>query len=298
MKYLKLFMLFAVAAVFAACSDDDKSWNTNDATVAMANETISLKESKGLFNVPVSVTGDRNANVQVTVEVKEEAPNGAVEDKHYIVTSKTIIISPDQEVGNIEIKTVDDEEINDPRVFTVTIVDAQGAKVSEKATTTVTIKDNDAAFYDKLSGKWKMTSVNSKGAEQSWDVTVYVADEDEADYEKYIYVTGMMGYEWTTAVLEYNFDKTTKKVTLKWVLGTLFAEQVNFGLGGLNEVYLFGVVDGKLSAAADISGEVSSDLKSVEFTKDTPLYAAIFEQGGGAFTGYMWFNAYDIKMQR
>lgn len=294
-------MLFAVAAVFAACSDDEQKWNTTDAKVAMANEAISLKESKGLFNVPIAVTGERNANIQVTVEVKETGANGAKEDVHYMVTTKTLNISPDQEVGNIQIKTVDNTEINDPRTFAVTIVSAKGAKIEGNATTEVTIKDNDADFYDKLAGKWNMKSVNSKGAEQSWDVTVYVGEEGDADYNKYVYVTGMAGYDWTVATLEYNFDKDTQKVTLKFVLGTdkvtPFATDVDFGLGGLNDVYLLSVVNRQFRDDVEIIGTASADMKSIDFNTEYPVYGAITDKSAN-LTGYTWFGASNITMSR
>lgn len=294
-------MLFAVAAVFAACSDDEQKWNTTDAKVAMANEAISLKESKGLFNVPIAVTGERNANIQVTVEVKETGANGAKEDVHYMVTTKTLNISPDQEVGNIEIKTVDDTEINDPRTFSVTIVSAKGAKIEGNATTEITLKDNDAEFYDKLAGKWKMKSVNSKGAEQSWDVTVYVGEEGDADYNKYVYVTGMVGYDWTVATLEYDFNKETQQVSLKFVLGLSdvmpFAEDVNFGLGGLNDVYLMSVVGNQFRDDVEIIGIASADMKNIEFNTEYPIYGAITDKNANLL-GYTWFSASNITMSR
>ena len=292
-------MLFAVAAVFAACSDDDPKWNTTDATVTMANEAISLKESKGLFNVPIAVTGERNANIQVTVEVKETGTNAAKEDVHYMVTTKTLNISPDQEVGNIEIKTVDDEEINDPRTFSVTIVSAKGAKIEGNATTEITLKDNDAEFYDKLAGKWKMISKDFDGKEQSWDVKVYVGEEGDEDYNKYVYVTGMVGYDWTVATLEYNFDKDTQKVSLKFVLGldTPFATDVDFGLGGLNDVYLLSFVNGQFRDDVEIIGTVSADMKSIVFNTEYPVWGAITDKSAN-LTGRVWFSASNITMSR
>ena len=302
MKYLKLFMLFAVAAVFAACSDDDPVWNTSDSTIAMSKEDITVKESKGLFNIPVTVTGERNANIQFTVEVKECGTNPAKEDVHYLVTTKTINVSPDQDVANVQIMTVDDEDVNDPRTFTVTLVSSQGTTITDKSTTTVTIKDNDAEFYDKLGGKWVMTCVNSQGTSYKWDVTVYTAEEDEPEYNNTLYVTGMMGYAWTVAVLDYQYDNVSNKVYLRFHLGDdlAFAEQVDFGLGGVNNVYLYSVVNGSITADADIMATLDpSNMKEAVFTNanGAGIYALIFEQDG-SFTGYRWFDAFDIKMSR
>lgn len=89
MKYIKLFMLLAVVAFFGACSSDDDSWNTaSDVTVSMENATMKIKESQGLTNVPIKVTGKTNGNVYVTVEVKEVGSNPAKEDVHYYITDK------------------------------------------------------------------------------------------------------------------------------------------------------------------------------------------------------------------
>lgn len=89
MKYIKLFMLLAVVAFFGACSSDDDSWNTaSDVIVSMENATMNIKESQGLTNVPIKVTGKTNGNVYVTVEVKEVGSNPAKEDVHYYITDK------------------------------------------------------------------------------------------------------------------------------------------------------------------------------------------------------------------
>lgn len=209
MKYIKLFMLMAAVTLLGACSSDDDSWNSAaDVTVGMQSQTMTVSEGKGIFNVPVVVNGETNGNVFVTVEVEEVGTNPAKEDVNYIVTDKTINITDG--TGNVEIETVDDDDINDPRTFKVTIVDAKGAKISENASTTISLKDNDAEFYSKLQGKWKMSYEEDSQAD-SWDVTITGAtDENDPDYNKYLYVSGMMGQPWTTAVLTYNFDPVTK----------------------------------------------------------------------------------------
>lgn len=295
-------MLFAVAAVFAACSDsDDKSWNSNSATVSMAQGAMTVSEAKGLFNVPVAVSGERNANVQITVAVTAAEVNPATEDVDYLITTKTINISPDQTQGNIEILTVDNEDINENRSFTLTIVDVKGATLGDVKATEVTLKDNDALFYEKIAGAWKMNSVSKAGAAQSWDVKVHVAEEGDADYEKFVYVTGMMGYDWTMATLAYNYDKETKKVSLMFVTGFTgvapFAEDVNFGLGGLNDVYLTSIAGNSLYLEP-IYGELSEDMKTITFdSAELGLCGAITDKNAN-FLGYTWFSAFNIVMNK
>ena len=295
-------MLFAVAAVFAACSDsDDKSWNSNSATVSMAQGAMTVSEAKGLFNVPVAVSGERNANVQITVAVTAAEVNPATEDVDFLITTKTINISPDQTQGNIEILTVDNDDINENRSFTLTIVDVKGATLGDVKATEVTLKDNDALFYEKIAGAWKMNSVSKAGAAQSWDVKVHVAEEGDADYEKFVYVTGMMGYDWTMATLAYNYDKETKKVCLMFVTGFTgvapFAEDVNFNLGGVNDVYLTSIAGNSLYLEP-IYGELSEDMKTITFdSAELGLCGAITDKNAN-FLGYTWFSAFNIVMNK
>ena len=166
MKYIKLFMLLAVTAFFAACSDDDASWNTNaDVTVEMGKTEVKVKEGAGLFNVPIVVKGETTAPVRVHVSMRESGSNPAKKDVNYMVTDTTIVISDG--AGKVEVKTVDDDEINENRTFEVYIVSADGAKVGANSSTTVVLRDNDSEFYEKLQGVWKMKYVDDNGAARS-----------------------------------------------------------------------------------------------------------------------------------
>ncbi len=297
MKLSKIFVLASAVMAFTACSED-MEWNTTDTgVVSMGQETVTVKESKGRFVVPITVSGERNAPVQVTVEVVAAETNPAVEDKNYLVTSKTVNIAADAEAGEVEIFTVDDDDINEARQFTMTIISAKGATIDDsKKSTVVTVKDNDAEFYEKLAGKWTMTGVDAKGNSLSWNVNVVAADEESEDYNKYLYVTGMMGYSWTMAKLTYNYDMATAEGSVTFEMGQLFAEDVNFGLGGLNDVYLYTVEEGKFTATP-IVGTWSEDFKNITFQEMPLMYGAITDKAG-ALTGYVWFNIAGIKMSR
>lgn len=286
MKYIKLFMLMAAVTLLGACSSDDDSWNSAaDVTVGMQSQTMTVSEGKGIFNVPVVVNGETNGNVFVTVEVEEVGTNPAKEEVNYIVTDKTINITDG--TGNVEIETVDDDDINDPRTFKVTIVDAKGAKISENASTTISLKDNDAEFYSKLQGKWKMSYEEDSQAD-SWDVTITGAtDENDPDYNKYLYVSGMMGESWTTAILTYNFDPVTKTgyVAFDNLGGTYkMADNVNFGSFS-GSIVPFSIDGDKLSTKP-IVGKWSEDFKTVTFDENGVLYGAVFngdQYMGGVF---------------
>lgn len=298
MKYIKLFMLMAAVTFFAACSSDDDSWNSaSDVTVGMAQTEMTVNEGKGLFNVPIEVKGETNGNVFVTVELKEVGANPAKEDVHYYVTDKTINIS--EGVGNVEIETVDDDDINDPRTFQVTIVDAKGAKISENASTTITLKDNDSEFYSKLQGKWTLSGVDRSGKPISWNVTITGAsDESEADFNKKLYVGGFAGESTCEAELSYYFDKETKQGRLVFEgMGQYAMGAYNFG-GDLGPCYVlpFNFKDGKLTEDP-IEGAWSDDMKTITF--DEGMMAGIlYTYPEVKPTGSAFFFVGNMKLTR
>lgn len=296
MKLSKIFILASAVLAFTACSEDDEWNSTNGATVSMGQETMSVKESKGMFNVPITVTGERNAPVQVTVEVVAAENNPATEDVHYLVTSKTVNISAEDEEGEIEILTVDDDDINVAREFIVNIISVKGASINEsKKSTVITLRDNDSEFYEKLSGKWKMDGVDTRGGALSWNVNVIAADEEDEDYNKYLYVTGMMGYNWTMAVLSYNYDMATNEGSVAFEMGNMFAEGVNFSGLGVCDVYLYSV-EGGYFTETPIEGKWSDDFKTITFQETPFMYGALAQDG--ALNGYTWFSLGSVKMTR
>lgn len=295
MKYIKLFMLMAAVTLLGACSSDDDSWNSAaDVTVGMQSQTMTVSEGKGIFNVPVVVNGETNGNVFVTVEVEEVGTNPAKEEVNYIVTDKTINITDG--TGNVEIETVDDDDINDSRTFKVTIVDAKGAKISENASTTISLKDNDAEFYSKLQGKWKMSYEEDSQA-GSWDVTITGAsDENDPDYNKYLYVSGMLGQSWTTAVLTYNFDPVTKTGYVAFDnLGGAYKMADNLNFGSFKGCIVPFSVDGDKLSTEPIVGKWSEDFKTVTFDENGVLYGAVFN-GDQYMGGY--FEISKIKLTK
>jgi len=302
MKYLKIFMMLAVATLFVACSDDDEEWgNPANATVELASAEIRIKENKGIFNIPIQVNGEKHGRIQVTVKVTPAEENGAVADEHYRITSQTIVISSEDNIGNIEVLTVDDDDINNNREFVVTIEDVKGATAVEGTQSVVILRDNDAEFYDKLMGKWTMTVTDPEDPSTpvNWSVDVVGFEEDEEGYNQTLYVVGMMGYAWTAAELAYNFDQENNKVTVSFIFPSLFAEGVNFGLGESNEVHLWGVDSEDNYTIEPLVGEVSEDFKTITFDENGPaVYGRIAHEGGESYTNYIWFGYNVISMTR
>lgn len=224
MKYIKSFVLLGVMALFAACSSDDESYNSNDSvTLGFADTQIVKKENVGYFNVPISIEGYRNGNISFDIEVVEDGTNPAKEDVHYLITTKHLqLLNDTTKTGtlNVQIKAVDDQEINESRQFKLKIVNVQGAKL-QNSEVAITLRDNDAAFYEKFAGKWEMTCKNYKGAEQKYNVTISgAADEDDPDYDNLLYVTIEKIVSGLTAntYFEYTFDKSSKTGTLSFDL--------------------------------------------------------------------------------
>lgn len=298
MKYIKLFMLLAVVAFFGACSSDDDSWNTaSDVIVSMENATMNIKESQGLTNVPIKVTGKTNGNVYVTVEVKEVGSNPAKEDVHYYITDKTINIS--DSTAHIEVEPVDDEEINEDRTFEITIVSAKGAKIGN-ATTMVSLKDNDANIYEKLQGKWVLTGVSYTGETMTSVVKIIGAsNEDEGDYNNTLYLTGM-AMSSSTARLSYHYDAATKQGYVAFDnLGKYnFIEGYDFtkDLGIMGNIVLSNLSNGSLTTTP-IKGTWSEDCKEIVFDQDQVLFGGIYTTGG-TFTGYEFFSVTKIKLTK
>ena len=288
-------MLLAVVAFMGSCSDDDESWNSKSGvTVSMENESMRFKESVGIVKVPIKVEGEANGPVSVTVEVKETGSNPAKENVHYYITTKTIKISDN--TGNVELECVDDDKINDERTFEISIVSAKGATVGSNTTTAVTLRDNDSEFYEKLQGSWVMNCTFNK-APTKWDVKIVGAtDENDKDYNKVLYITGMIGYQWTTAKLSYDYNKATGKGSVAFdYLGQYnFAEGVNFNGLGVCNVRLFSVAGNQLSEDP-IYGTWSDDFKNITFDEGT-LYGGVFDSSDAHKGG--WFEISNITMTK
>lgn len=291
MKLNKIFALMLAATMFTACSDDD-SWNGSDVAVNMLKDEISVKENGVLFNIPVVVEGEINGPVQVTVEVAEVGENPAMNDVHYLVTQKTIVITPESGKGNIEIMTVDDNDINDARTFTVTIVDVKGGKLGDSAMTTVTIKDNDSVFYEKLQGNWTFKGINRSGAEIAWPVKVVGFAEEEAGYNEVLYITGVNGYEWAMFELRYHFDMATKTGYLEMPYGTLIADTVNFGLPDSPNNVIVGTLsdDGYIITEGSATAVWNDDFTQITFDPYDQAWGWITAGSTLEPNGYLWFG--------
>lgn len=277
MKYIKLLSLLVAVLFLGACSDDDVKKNSAaDVTVSMGTATISPRESAGIVTLPIKVEGPTNGMVSLTVETREVGSNPAVDGTNYYVTTKKINITGSE--GYVELEMVDDDEINDPRTFEVTIVKVEHAKLNEAAkTTSVVIRDNDHEPYDRLQGTWTLTYKNYDGAVQRQKVTITGADDpSEYIYNKLLYVEGML-LEKSKAHLSFNFDTAnntcyvsfTNFMKYNWVTGfkhPSFSDPIDIKLGRL---------EGQQISQSPVEGVVQADFKTIKFEEGATI-AAIF----------------------
>lgn len=277
MKYIKLLSLLVAVLFLGACSDDDVKKNSAaDVTVSMGTATISPRESAGIVTLPIKVEGPTNGMVSLTVETREVGSNPAVENTNYYVTTKKINITGSE--GYVELEMVDDDEINDPRSFEVTIVKVEHAKLNEAAkTTSVVIRDNDHELYDRLQGTWTLTYKNYDGAVQRQKVTITGADDpSEYIYNKLLYVEGML-LDKSKAHLSFNFDTAnntcyvsfTNFMKYNWVTGfkhPSFSDPIDIKLGRL---------EGNSISQSPVEGVVQADFKTIKFEEGATI-AAIF----------------------
>lgn len=277
MKYIKLLSLLVAVLFLGACSDDDVKKNSAaDVTVSMGTATISPRESAGIVTLPIKVEGPTNGMVSLTVETREVGSNPAVDGTNYYVTTKKINITGSE--GYVELEMVDDDEINDPRSFEVTIVKVEHAKLNEAAkTTSVVIRDNDHEPYDRLQGTWTLTYKNYDGAVQRQKVTITGADDpSEYIYNKLLYVEGML-LDKSKAHLSFNFDTAnntcyvsfTNFMKYNWVTGfkhPSFSDPIDIKLGRL---------EGNFISQSPVEGVVQADFKTIKFEEGATI-AAIF----------------------
>lgn len=283
MKYIKLLSLLVAVLFLGACSDDDVKKNSAaDVTVSMGTATISPRESAGVVSLPIKVEGPTNGMVTLTVETREVGSNPAVENTNYYVTTKKINITGSE--GYVELEMVDDDEINDPRTFEVTIVKVEHAKLNEAAkTTTVEIRDNDHEPYDRLQGTWTMTYKNYDGAVQRQKVTITGADDpSQYIYNKLLYLEGML-LEKSKAQLSFNFVSAnntcyvsfTNFMKYNWITGLELqgiSQPVDIKLGRL---------EGNSISESPVEGVVQEDFKTIKFEEGATIACLFTDPASG-----------------
>lgn len=283
MKYIKLLSLLVAVLFLGACSDDDVKKNSAaDVTVSMGTATISPRESAGIVSLPIKVEGPTNGMVTLTVETREVGSNPAVENTNYYVTTKKINITGSE--GYVELEMVDDDEINDPRTFEVTIVKVEHAKLNEAAkTTTVEIRDNDHEPYDRLQGTWTLTYKNYDGAVQRQKVTITGADDpSQYIYNKLLYLEGML-LDKSKAQLSFNFDSANNTCYVSFTNFMKYNWITGLELQGLSQPVdiKLGRLEGNSISESPVEGVVQEDFKTIKFEEGATIACLFTDPASG-----------------
>lgn len=226
----------AVVSLFAACSDDDNYNSKSDVTLEFAQTELTVKESSGIVNIPVKVSGARNGEVAFTVNAKEVGDNPAKEDEHFMITDKSLKLKVDtlkDGVVNVEVKMVDNEEINETRSFELDITSVNGATLGEHKSVLVTIRDNESLFYEKFFGTWTLTALNSEDEPVTCDITISgETDEENPDYNNILTAEAPGLFNVGVALdcawhFRYTYDERTQIGTLGFICAEMIASYGN-----------------------------------------------------------------------
>lgn len=297
MKFAKYLLVACSALLFAACSNDD--WNTNsDVTVEMAQASIKTKENVGVFYVPLKVTGTTNGPIKVKVEVEEVAASPAIENVHYLVTSKSVTIPADSVEVGIEIVAENDMDLNDDRMFVISIVEADGAKIGSQKSCDVIIRDDDGLFYEAIQGTWTLSeySIFDDSPESFTMRVTGILDEESPDYEKLLYFSGWGEDMDLTAEAEYSID-ANNEITIYIPYGQVIGGPYNFSAPvGVASIYFYGLSGNSILTSGGVYGTVSADLKTITFDPYAEILLGLNNSSG--FTGYGYGGGYEMVMTR
>lgn len=287
---LALLAIVASVVTMSSCQDDE-TVNSATATVGMGKSTFSVKENKKIFNVPVVVTGEQNGDINVTVEVSSIDP-ACVENKHYIVTSKSLRIPKSKKSVNVEIKAIDDRIINPDRSFQLKIVKAEGATINEQlSSTTVILMDNDDIPYERMAGTWVVTahaedpSLEEEPIITTWETVITALDEEEDGYGVDLTMSPWVMNEYTmfSHPMRFSYDKTSETATLTLPLGSTMGTELDFGKDDLGNDFtsskvISATIGLNIVSTGQIVGQVSPDFTKIVF--DRPFVGMIYNEQG------------------
>lgn len=291
MKYIKLLMFMAaVLPFFTSCSDDDDV-NTAECTIGFESSQITVDETAGYVQIPITVSGRRNGPVHVTIESAPTGENAAVEGEHYVITDKTLNLNADTLSTsniNVEIKVIDDSEINEDRQFTLTITSVEGAELTISQTT-VTIEDNDGDFYRAFAGTWTFNAFSlADNTQVSFPISIVAASEGSADYEN-LYTCEASNILGANEEYQWKFTYTFDIETLSGSIGLVCDDNYICSVQGYNLLWLLNPIgdshlyEGILPAEWTLT-EAGTIPTTLTFDQDYVLY--LYADGAG------WMDAY------
>lgn len=313
MKLNKILAMALAVVTLSSCDNDNAEdypsmlggVNTAGGVTVSLPATFTAKENEMPFMLPVNVTGEPNGKIVVTVQAKElsTVPTGlepAKVNEHYIFTSYTINIAADESTGYFEVMPVWVQgEINDDRVFEVSIVAVEGATV-ENANCEVTITNVDDP-YTSMFGKWKFTSTRSNAGNE-FTLTIGGPGSDSEYYGKELYAYGLKGLSYVFLPLNFEYDMETGEKTLSIQTGTVASDGL-LNFSGLGSCLLAGV---NVAADTGFGDDIpmtytlsDNGLETIEMTNmnDGWALAVMPYPALDQIAGY-WGTWYGIKLTR
>lgn len=315
-KIYSIITCLAVAlSLFTSCSDEEKI-NTGSAQVAFAQSELEVKESKGIFYVPITVSGEQNGTIKLSVSVSSNDAD-CKEDVNYIITSKNLIIPENTKEVAIEIKAIDDRIINSDRHFSLHIENANGATIGGNKTANITLLDNDDIPYERMGGTWVVTATNilsESGKDPiSWETKlVVVEDETDPTYGSLITSKPWAIFDGTIPVFDeegqtlshamyFHHNESTGQTTVDMKMGSYMASNLNFGSEGsidLTKASIRSATMGMagLTFSGTITGVVNETFDEITFSN--PVYEIIFTTSGSPYMYYGGFENITFKLKK
>lgn len=249
MKLSNIFTIGLAALTLSACSSYDphesvSSIKLNSASgvvVSMEDTELQFPEdrvsSATYYNIPVVVTGNPNGAVKVQVNISATSESPATEGENFIVTSKTIYVSPDSHVANVEFYPVGDRVINDDRQFVVTIEKAEGAEIGTASSTLVSLLDNDliiSQLYPTIEGDWIWSYEGDLGANED-AVYFNTFEEGTPEYDnREFQIIGYMGNQNSAFKATFDYDAVSQQAVIAVPLGQYVMTTSFTGLGAMD----------------------------------------------------------------
>lgn len=272
-KYLAILSLGAVA--FAACSDDDANYNTNkDVTVELAQSSIRVSEdqlSNTAYNyIPVTVKGETNGPVRVTIEVAPYGSDPAEADKNYVFTSYSINIPAGETTGQFQYYPKGNDVINPDLSFEVKIVNVEGASVGANNSTVVTLVDNEGLipiYYPGIAGAWNGVFESESDGPLPLNVTIQTVAEGQDGYGTKVHFLNFpdAGMQCDG---KFSIDGVAQEIYVAVSSGQLLG-QMSHPTYGVGNILLYPVSGNSYTTAAyDFILKFNFDLKSGELVVD------------------------------
>ena len=311
MKLNKIFAIALAALTMTACSDDAEGpvININTAsgvTVEMQDATMTKPENEGLFNVPFKITGEANGYVHVTVKCEPVAATSttepAVENTNYVVTSKSINVPADGS-ASVEINPIWERKVpNDPRVFKITIVSAEGATIGQQASCTITLEDADDT-YTMMTGNWQLSAINaSTGEPVEYTVTIKTPEVSSEYFGTELYAFGIFGEsDYLLPFVDVKIDKVTGAGTMQLGYGSMMTDGIVFNYGA-PVGQAFPVCMYRNGSSVSMSHEaictVNEAQTEIVIPDDATVFGGLYSYPAQQFTGYGVGYIRNIKLTR